>query len=253
MTFWQELETELARWSREAPASLWWRDDDTALPAASLDRLLGLSADAEAPLALAVVPRDLSDALVPVLASTPSVTVIQHGYAHVNHAPVAPRAGAWELGGHRPAAVVLGELADGRERLRQRFGARFRPVLAPPWNRIDAALVPLLPAAGYVGLTGFGPRQSSKAAAGLVQVNTHYDPIAWRRGRAFSGLADAASDLIGHLRQRRQRTVDGDEATGILTHHWALDAAAWDFLEALIPTLARHPHVRLLSADVVFG
>ncbi|MBI1775038.1 MAG: polysaccharide deacetylase family protein [Proteobacteria bacterium] len=252
MDFWGELETELGCWSEAAPVSLWWRDDDTALPTASLARLARLSREAGAPLALAVVPKLMAPELTAALSSHDTVQVIQHGFAHVNHAPAAPGGGAWELGRHRPAAIVRAELREGRDRLEAAFGSRFIPALVPPWNRIDSELLPSLPALGFTGLSRFGARAMPEAAPGLPQVNTHYDPVAWRRERRFSGRADAAVDLIGHWRRRRTGEADAAEPTGILTHHWALDEEAWAFLEALIPFLARNSHVRILSAAELF-
>ena len=251
MDFWAVLAAELAAWSVERPATLWWRDDDTAAPGPSLDRLLRLSADAAAPLALAVVPRDMAPDLRASLAQAPQAMVIQHGYAHVNHAPTVAGAGAWELGPHRPTGEVADELSLGLDQLRESFGPRFHPILVPPWNRIDDAVVRLLPGLGYAGLSLFGPRPAAEAAGRLRLVNTHYDPIHWRKGRRFTGLDFAAIDLVGHLRQRRLGEVE-DEPTGILTHHWALDDEAWRFLEALIPRLQRCPTARLLPATEVF-
>jgi hypothetical protein len=59
--------------------------------------------------------RDLSDALVTALQGLAVVRILQHGYAHVDHAPEG--AGSWELGDHRPQDAVLEELALGFARL----------------------------------------------------------------------------------------------------------------------------------------
>jgi hypothetical protein len=162
--FWAALEAELAEWSAERPACLWWRDDDTEGPSPSLDRLLALSQAADAPVALAVVPKRMAAALPGRVGAAPRASVIQHGYAHVNHAPPVKGAGAWELGAHRPAETVLGELELGLKLLRANFGAAFQPVLVPPWNRIDDAVVRGLSDLGYRGISLFGPRPQPEAA-----------------------------------------------------------------------------------------
>ena len=47
--------------------------------------------------------------------------------------------------------------------------------------------------------------------------------------------------------------LDLDEPIGILSHHLAMDEAAWDFLERLSSTLIRHPAVRFCSAPYLFA
>src|SRR5262249_26910745 len=103
--FWGLLEDELGAWHREGRiASFWWRDDDAGAPTPALDRLLDLSAGAKAPLGLAVVPKWLTPELAPQLKDQENVVVLQHGYAHVNHAQGRC---ASELGLDRPIAEVL--------------------------------------------------------------------------------------------------------------------------------------------------
>ena len=142
---WEVLDSELACWrdAGRVPA-MWWRDDDATGPSAALDRLLALAGVYGVPLALAVVPAAAGDPLAGRLAGEPGgVRVVQHGYAHQNHAPAGtPK---MELGPHRPAMIVVGELGTGWLALERLFGARALPVLVPPWNRIDPLLVSMLP------------------------------------------------------------------------------------------------------------
>jgi hypothetical protein len=173
--------------------------------------------------------------------------VLQHGWAHANHRPSGERSA--EYAADRPLAVMTAELARGREHLRDLFGARFLPVLVPPWNRIDDAVVAALPGLGFRALSVFGPR----AAAALATVNTHLDPIAWRAGRGFVGDAKALGDLVDHLAARRVGRVDADEPTGLLTHHLVHDAALWRFLDRLLARTAAHPAARWLDPRDVFA
>ena len=244
---WNALERELAQWAAAGrTATLWWRDDDAVAPSAALDRLLTLGAG-RAPVALAVVPEPAGEPLARRLATAPLVRVLQHGWAHRNHRPAGARSA--ELGADRPLAMVTDELARGRDHLASLFGARFLPVLVPPWNRIDPPVVAALPRLGFRGLSCFGPRPAGERAT----VNTHVDPIAWRAGRGFVGEAKALDALIGHLADRRTGAADADEPTGLLTHHLVHDAALWHFLDRLLEFTAAHAAVRWLDARAVFA
>lgn len=251
MSGWAALERELDAWHAAGrTASLWWRDDDAVEPTAALDRLVALGRTHGVPLALAVVPAEARAALVARVDAEPRVTPLQHGYAHKNHAAEGSKNG--ELGPARPLAVNLGELAQGWQRMGALFGARALPVLVPPWNRIDPALVPHLAALGFRGLSCFGARQASAPAPGLVQVNSHLDIVAWRAGRGFVGEAKALGELVAHLGARRLGRADPDEPTGLLTHHLVHDEAGWAFVAALLARSVRHPAVRWLEAREAF-
>ena len=119
--------------------------------------------------------------------------MLQHGFAHADHAPAGAK--AIELGG-RELAVILAELDAGRGLLTEAFGALFLALLVPPWNRLDPGLIGRLGAAGFVGLSTYGRRPAAVPAPGLVQINTHLDPVDWRGSRLFVGEA-AALDRAG--------------------------------------------------------
>ncbi len=250
-TTWADLDGELACW-RDAgrTATLWWRDDDATVPDAALERLAVLSGHWSVPLGLAVIPARASAALGAVLALACDAAALQHGFAHTDHARAdEPSA---ELGAHRPRELVLTELADGRRRLADTLGARFVPVLVPPWNRIAAALLPGLAGIGFTGLSCFAPRPAA-ARDGLVLANCHVDPVHWRRGGVFRGEPRTLAALVEHLRARRTRRVDPDEPTGLLTHHWRHDDASWSFLERLFERLHGRREARWLDARAVFA
>ena len=230
MTSWQALSDEAARW-RDAgrTADLWWRDDDAADVDPALDRLLVLQRDTATPLALAVVPARATAALAQRLAGQPGIDVLQHGYAHLNHA--TPPDKKIELGLQRPAMIVLGELGTGWMALERLFAAQALPVMVPPWNRIADILVPTLPEIGYRGLSTFGPRKRAQPVRGFLQVNTHIDLIDWKGGGGFVGEDAALAALVEAL--GRSRRGDG-EPIGLLSHHLAMDGRAWDFLRSVL-------------------
>jgi hypothetical protein len=251
---WARLEAELAAWRAAGEAAtLWWRDDDAGEASPALSRLLALAARHAAPLSLATVPAWATPGLAQAVARAGgTVTVLQHGYAHANHAP--PGEKKCELGPERPAPLVVAEIAQGWQRLEELFGTRFWPALVPPWNRMAGYLPPFLAELRYRGVSQFGPRIRREPIRGLVQVNTHVDIVHWK-GPAprFAGAAKSIDELTLHLGARRRGEADRAEATGLLTHHAAQDGACWDFLDALFERLARHAAVRWLPAAAVFA
>lgn len=250
MADWMDLENELEAWATAGQtATFWWRDDDAKSVTPELDKLLELRRRVAVPLALAVIPAGADDALARLLAPLAEITVLQHGYAHRNHASEGEKKS--ELGAGRPLEQILGELIAGRDLLEALFSRRMLPVLVPPWNRIDAALVPELAGRGFTGLSSWGPR-AAPLAGGLAQVNSHVDIIDWPGSRGFVGQDVAIGQVIDHLQARRAGTADAAEPTGLLTHHLAHDPAAWSFIPDFITRTKAHPAARWLSALELF-
>ena len=272
MTTWSALDDELARWSDAGrTAEIWWRDDDAAEETPALERLLMLQEKSGVPLALAVVPAKAASGLARRLESCAGVSLLQHGYGHVNHA--LPGDKKAELGGERPAMVVLGELATGAMAMEQVFASsefegRRLPVLVPPWNRIATGLVWALPEIGFSGLSTFGPLHKPGARPfrirGLRQVNTHVDLIDWKGNRGFVGEDFALAALIDALAAARTTsdtrigTTTGTkepDATpiGVLSHHLAMDEGAWDFLRSLWGRMLGKAGLRMPAAQEFFA
>lgn len=246
---WRSLLDELQRWRDGGRAAeFWWRDDDAARPSPALERLGALSARMAVPLALAVVPVGADRALLRGLGG--AVTLIQHGTDHRN------RAGAREKKTEFPASespqAVASRLAAARVGLAQWAGARFAPVLAPPWNRLPDAHLPALAAAGFRGLSRYGARASAAPAPGVMEVNTHVDLIAWQAGRGFIGEEAALGAAVRHLAAKREGRADAAEPTGWLSHHAVHDEAAWTFLERLFETVRAAPGLRWRGAHELF-
>ena len=246
MTRFDALDRELDRWEALGRrATLWLRDDDACSDSPALRRLFAIAGEHAVPVTIAAIAATADSTLVDALGVCDEATVVQHGYAHRNHAPPGERSA--ELGDGRDARARLDELYRGRARLAQAFRERFAPILVPPWNRAGDALLPHLAAAGFAGLSRFGPRATRDAAPGLAQVNAHVDPIAWRRDRAFIGADATLERMTAHLAARRSHACDPDEPTGLLTHHLVLADAAFDFVDELLR------HVRLHRAAVWLG
>ncbi|MBW9062980.1 polysaccharide deacetylase family protein [Rhizobium herbae] len=226
---------ELDRWQQAGKvARFWLRDDDAVEPSEPLERLLEIAGAFSVPLTLAVIPAHTGDGLARRLEREPLCAVAVHGWSHVNHAGADEK--KQELGRHRPASDVLGELQRGFNHLADLHPNRFVAILVPPWNRIDAALVPQLAGLGFEGLSVYGPEKPSA----LPVVNTHVDVMDWhgtRGGRDRMTLAAEIVARLGHM-------FDHAGSLGLLTHHLVHDEAVWDFLKALFESTARHPGCR---------
>ena len=249
---WSDLTDELDAWQAEGrTASLWWRDDDAVAPAPALDRLAALANEHEVTVGLAVIPALAEPALAPWLRSV-RAEVLQHGWAHRSHA--APGEKKAEFGGRRAPDDVTAELSRGFRRLGEIAGDRLRPVLVPPWNRIDPGLIPGLPRAGFRGFSTYGPRAGAEPAPGLRQANCHVDVVDWRGGRGFVGCGRALASVVAHLAARRARSVDPAEPTGLLTHHAVHEESTWTFVARFLARTRRHPAARWLApGEAILG
>ncbi|MDW3205775.1 MAG: hypothetical protein R8L07_09525 [Alphaproteobacteria bacterium] len=220
---------ELEAWrDLPRPPRLWWRDDDAVRPTGALGRLF--SAANGRPLALAVIPEGLENALAGAVPD--NVTVLPHGYAHRNHEP-ADRKKA-EFGAARDPEEARREIRSGIHTLSQAFDGAFFPLFVPPWNRIAPEVAALATDIGLAGLSTYNDRPPGGSVPSL---NTHVDILDWKHKRqtgqaAFIGET-AAFDLLTDAFQRRRTAAEGTdpaEPVGLLTHHLEHDDGCWDFL-----------------------
>jgi hypothetical protein len=245
---WRELAAELARW-REAgrTAEFWWRDDDAGGMNPALARLFALAERSAVPLALAVIPARAEPGLFARLPA--QISVLQHGADHANRAAAGEK--KCEFPDSEAPEAALARLAEARGRLARLAAGRALAVLAPPWNRMAAALVPRLAGAGFRGLSRYGARSAAAAAFGLREVNAHVDIVDWRGTRRFVGEERALGAACAHLAARRAGRADPAEPTGVLTHHAVHEEAAWFFLERLFE-VTRAAGARWLGAVELF-
>lgn len=251
MSGWNELDRELDAWRQNGcRAELWWRDDDAERPGDALYRLLRLSKAYDVPLGIAVSPALADPALGRAVGTEFECIVLQHGYAHVNHAPMRQKKS--ELGDHRPLDVVGSELIDGLDRMQQLFGDHFLPVMVPPWNRAADTVVAELSKLGFTGISEYLLRTHA-LDHGLVRCNTHVDIINWRNNETFVGIESALELLLTHLRKKRDGLIDPGEPTGLLTHHLRHDEQSWDFIDQLLARTTAHPGVTWLNHRDIFA
>lgn len=239
---WSALDQELSAWQEaglELP--LWWRDDDATLPTPQLQQLTQLSDGLGLPVHLAIIPKDATAELAGYLRSAAHLIPVVHGWAHQNHAPATDKKA--EFGTHRPVDDRLDEAEAALGRLKALVGPALRPMFVPPWNRIAPDMLPWMAGIGYSALSSFTPRKAAKPAPGLVQINTHLDPIDWKGSRSLLPEDKLIRQVVQQLQDRRTGRADIREPYGILTHHLVHDAAIWSFTEALITRLLAGPAV----------
>ncbi|MEQ1951957.1 polysaccharide deacetylase family protein [Mesorhizobium sp. CN2-181] len=241
---WKPLAEALGRWRDVGrKPSFWLRDDDAIEPTPALDRLVEIARRFEVPLGLAVIPKHARPELARHLEKRQHVTALVHGWSHDNFAPADAK--KQELGLQRPADTVLGELAQALRRIEELFRAQSAPLLVPPWNRIDAALIPRLPGVGYRGLSVFGRPKP----APIRIINSTVDIIDWHGTRGCRGHAELVGEIVAQLNAALQDP--SHPPIGLLTHHLVHDEAAWDFLQRLFEQTAHdgrwHPVGELLE------
>jgi len=232
-------------------ATLWWRDDDAQLPSAQLDRLIDVSVTTQTPLVLATIPHGIDEILGNKAKASDLISIVQHGYAHTNHAP--PSEKKCEFGNHRALDEMQQELIQGADVLTNIFGDRFIKVLVPPWNRISLSVAHALEGMGYVGLSTFGNALIVEPSPGFHQINTHVDLINWRGDRGFIGTINALQKITSHLYQRRSGHLPIEQPTGILTHHLVHDEELWQFLEEFLQLTSHNTEATWLTGSQVFN
>ncbi|WP_298839686.1 polysaccharide deacetylase family protein [uncultured Roseobacter sp.] len=225
-TDWTPLRQELARCrAAGVPLPVWWRDDDAVTHTPALDRLCGLSEDLGLAVHIAVIPEPADQTLAAAVSAHSCLVPLVHGWQHINHSCEGQKKA--EFG--RVRASAAGELDAGLKRLKHLFGSRLLPVFVPPWNRLDPGFCNDLAHLGYAGVSTFLPRVSRCAAPGLMQVNTHIDPISWHGGRGLVLPETLVKLTVQTLTDRRAGKTDPAEPLGLLTHHLVHDEEVWQF------------------------
>ncbi len=244
---WQPVVEELDAWSAAgAQARFWLRDDDAIEPSDELDALLELTGRHNVPVLLAVIPSGAGGELAKRLEFAEWVSPVVHGWAHVNHAPKNQK--SQELGLHRTKKSVLDELTAALDKLRTLFPRSLKPVLVPPWNRIDGDLIPYLPGLGYRALSAFGRKPLANGIAGLVEIHTHVDLIDWKGTRGCRDHSELIDCVATELALSRR---DNGAPIGILSHHLVHNQSVADFLEELFELVVCHSGSQWVRAETL--
>ncbi len=237
---WDALDAELELWTADGlRLPLWWRDDDAVAPSEALTRLEALATTLGMPVHLAVIPNRAGADLVEVVQNSNHLVPVVHGWSHENHAAADKK--TCEFPTTRPIDEALGDAEQGIARMKHLFGTGLQPMFVPPWNRVSPAMLPWLAGLGFAALSTFGPRKRPQPAPGLVQINTHVDPIDWKGSRSLRPQEQILRPLVAQLQARRMGHQDREEPLGLLTHHLVHDAAIWEFSETLLRRLLDGP------------
>ncbi len=237
------LADELREWDISgARPRLFLRDDDAICDTPALRQLFGFCEKNSAPLLLASIPQPAQKSLGEAVQSFGLATGAVHGFAHLSHSPAGEK--PCELGRHRPVAIVINELLQGREKLEGLFGGKVSGLLVPPWNRIHDEVAVHVQEAGFTGISAHG-WVTQPPPHGLAIANAHIDIVHWSGGRTGRDWAWVAGELAKAFGEARRR---GFRATGILTHHLAHDDKAWEVL-AKIGSFASTNGLPWIAAD----
>ncbi|GAA6165749.1 polysaccharide deacetylase family protein [Pelagimonas sp. KU-00592-HH] len=237
---WSPLRQELAIWREQGLIlPFWWRDDDAIQSTAHLDRMHEMSRALGVPVHLAVIPKTARPELATYVDGRQNLIPVIHGWAHENHAP--PEAKKVEFGATRRPEDARADLQNALARLQGLFGARLAPMFVPPWNRIAPDLMPALAAIGYTAISTYTPRKAVEPAPGVVQINTHIDPIFWRGTRGLVAPETLVAQTVQLLQDRRNGNTDAAEPLGYLTHHLVHDADIWDFTRQFLSEMQSGP------------
>ncbi|MBF9195310.1 glycosyltransferase [Microvirga terrestris] len=248
---WSPLDDALERAKDQGcPIRFWWRDDDAVAATPALDRLLTLSKRYGAGIGLAVIPDSLQASLASRLADESAAIALVHGWSHANHAPLEAKKA--EFGAHRPVETMADEARRGLQVARGHLGAKLLSVFVPPWNRISNEFILHLPRLGFAGLSTFTDRKAASPASGLLQINTHLDPIDWHGKRSAVEPQQFIAGVTAAIMRRMASKADRNEPIGLLTHHLAHDEVIWTLSERLIAHLAER-NITFLRPDVCFG
>lgn len=240
-THWQTLSRELDNWQAAGrQLRLWLRDDDAVAPTPALTRLSDLAERHGAPVLLAVIPMLAEPALASALEDMPRLRPCQHGVWHRNHAQAGAKKS--EFGADRAETAVDGEIAAGRDRLRDLIGSDFLPVFVPPWNRIDPGHAARLGSLGFSGLSCFRNYRHGPTG-GPRLLNTQIDVMDWHGGRMGRRPDDLLPEIVAQMIAMRGDVPHRAAALGLLLHHRDHDEGAWSVLHDILSLAGAHPAV----------
>jgi hypothetical protein len=221
-----------------APAYIFFRADDVAVPGKQFRRLKEIFSQNRTPLCLAVVPAWLTAARWSHLEEpgrhTPELWCWhQHGWRHINHAKTGKKQ---EFGPTRRRTAIRQDLIRGRQRLEDLLGKKFYPVFTPPWNRCDLNTLEHLHADGYTAVSrsaGAGPLPRHGLPDIFINVDLHT--------RTETDPASAWNNLLAELRNSLSAGY-----CGIMIHHQRMNPAAFEFLNILLAILVKHKDFSLV-------
>lgn len=212
------------------PISFFFRDDDAGWEDAQLFRLIDLFNHHHIPLDAAVIPNAISQLTAKRLSKIASISIHQHGYAHINHESIGRKC---EFGDSRSRDEQLADIVAGQRRIFDLFGPS-DSIFTPPWNRCMAITADCLRDAGFLALS----RDLTAARFDrddLIELPISIDWFAKQKQVPLTPnqigelLAIAASDA---------------PPVGVMLHHAVMDDAERARLGELLKLLSSHAQAR---------
>jgi len=230
----------------EASGSIpfFFRDDDAGWEDARLFELLGVFADYNVPIDLAVIPKSISRQTAAFLRkrldeNREHVSVHQHGYAHVNHEETGRKC---EFGESRSSVMQRADIAAGKALLNDLLGPVTESIFTPPWNRCTAATATCLQQERFTLLsrditaTGFN-------TPGLMELPVSIDWFGHRKGVRLT------PNEIG---KSLSKAASSQEPVGVMLHHALIDDEERRRIGELLELLSSHSRVHgRLMRDLV--
>ena len=217
----------------------WWRDDDVSDSTEELKNLISFSCLNKIPVNLAVIPQNLSNEAIKLIKQYTHISVVQHGYSHINYANIGEPLN--EFGLHRGLEIQLKEIRIGFEKLITAFGNQFIPVFVPPWGHIADSVIEQISTIGIKGISMIGDRD--KIYPNLINNNVHVDIHSWKTESASSYEVNIRSynQIIDDIFNKIKIEKSDDECLtiGILTHSQIMGNNDWHIFGKLVKAIKK--------------
>ena len=213
-----------------------FRDDDAGWEDERLFALVDLFAEHNVPVDLAVIPKSLSRRTAgnlrrAVEAGPKSISVHQHGYAHINHEQEGRKN---EFGPSRSWRDQLDDIKTGQSLLMDLLGPITDSIFTPPWNRCTDLTAVCLWETGFKYLSR-DRTASPLDTTGLQELPISVDWFAHRKGIRLT------LDEFGNL---FATAVREQPAVGVMLHHAVMDDYELRRLRLFVQFVSSHPQVR---------
>jgi hypothetical protein len=244
----EHFRDHLARRSEAGmPTAFWWRDDDFADDCEGFRHLVRVArATGISPL-VAAIPTRLRPGVGDLVAQLPDITVCQHGYAHVSHEPAS--AAKSEFGDGRTETAVRADIVSGRRIMEETFGRNHASVFVPPWNRFLPRYGDILVEEMFTGFSGAATPAALQNRPGLRCVDIQVSVLDWTDPpviRDPTVLVARMNDILKRAGLAPQAPI------GILTHHRAMGAEAWQIMAEVFSLVSATGGARWLGPRELF-
>lgn len=221
-----------------------FRDDDAGWEDVRLFQLIDLFAEHNVPVDVAVIPKALSRETADRLrrqveVDSKSISLHQHGYAHINHEQEGRKN---EFGPSRSWREQLEDVKRGQSLLMDLLGPVTDPIFTPPWNRCTDITAVCLWETGFKYVSRDRTAQPLDAPD-LQELSISVDWFAHRKGIRLT------SDELGSL---FATAVRDQPVVGVMLHHGVMDDFEFRRLRQFLQFISTHPQARcVLMRDAI--